>query len=211
MSETLDIGKRIELISMDAHFEEISIGLYEQQGDGKPVYLVHTYSTKDGAQERVAFLLATMKTLGGLESDEEGRLYFACGSDHALAIKRVFIDSAKVSPEEEVVARPLSIHDRKTGLEVAANSLGDGRYRVGVEGNPEESLRRITAIARGLAKLGEMETNDEQTDSATFACGKSHDALVGLLLIRAPNVRAAIREAEMLASRGVLSAPSAQE
>ena len=33
-------------------------------------------------------------------------------------------------------------------------------------------------------------------------------ALVGLLLIRAPNVRAAMREAEQMAARGVLSAPS---
>ena len=35
--------------------------------------------------------------------------------------------------------------------------------------------------------------------------------LIGLLLVRAPNVRAAVREAESLANRGVLSAPSAQE
>jgi len=38
-----------------------------------------------------------------------------------------------------------------------------------------------------------------------------HDVLVGLLLPRAVNVRAAIREEEMSQTRGVLTAPSAQE
>ncbi len=43
-----------------------------------------------------------------------------------------------------------------------------------------------------------------------FGCGTPHDALMGLLLYRALNARAALRETEMMASRGVLAAPSAQ-
>ena len=38
-----------------------------------------------------------------------------------------------------------------------------------------------------------------------------HGALIGLLLVRAPNVRAALREYEEVASRGTLAAPSQQE
>jgi hypothetical protein len=79
------------------------------------------------------------------------------------------------------------------------------------EGDPEDGPRRIAAITRGLAKLGEMETYDDQIDKVTFACGQSHDALIGLLLIRAPNVRAVMREVEMMAARGVLAAPGAQQ
>ena len=44
-----------------------------------------------------------------------------------------------------------------------------------------------------------------------FPCGESHDQLIGLLLVRAQNLRAVLREEEMKASRGVLAAPSAQE
>jgi hypothetical protein len=44
-----------------------------------------------------------------------------------------------------------------------------------------------------------------------FGCKQTHDSLVGLLLVRALNVRAVLREQEMTASRGVLSAPSAQK
>ena len=44
-----------------------------------------------------------------------------------------------------------------------------------------------------------------------FVCAWPHDALMGLLLPRALNVRAVLREEEMAASRGTLVAPSAQK
>ena len=37
MPQTLDLGERIELVSMDPHFHDISIGLYRQD-DGGPAY-----------------------------------------------------------------------------------------------------------------------------------------------------------------------------
>ncbi|UCH47777.1 MAG: hypothetical protein JSU95_17270 [Betaproteobacteria bacterium] len=210
MSHTPFIGKRVELVSMDPHFHDISIGLYEQQHQGKPAYLVHTYSHKEGADKRISSVVETMKIFGGLESGDDGLLRFPCGDEHALAIKRVFLDSCKVAPRSDVTTHPLRIHDKKSGCDVTADSVGNGEYRLKIEGNPDDGPRRIAAIARGLARLGEMETYDDQIDRVTFACGQSHDALIGLLLIRAPNVRAAMREAEMMAARGVLAAPSAQ-
>ena len=60
-------------------------------------------------------------------------------------------------------------------------------------------------------RLGEMEEVDSQPNQTRFSCGQEHDDLIGLLLVRAPNVRAAMREAEDMALRGVLAAPSAQE
>ena len=71
--------------------------------------------------------------------------------------------------------------------------------------------RRVATIARGLIRLGEMEEVADQPNQVRFGCGYSHDALIGLLLVRAPNVRTAMREVEAMASRGVLSAPSTQE
>ena len=209
MGRTLDIGRRIELVSMDPHFQNISIGLYEQR-HRKPAYLVHTYSGQPGARERIRFLVQTMTAFGGLESDGNGLLRFPCGERHELAIKRVFLDGCKVAPQSEIGEHPLRIHDKRSRCDVTAVSMGQGHYELRIEGNPDAGPRRVTAIARGLARLGEMRTDDERTDSVSFACGQSHDALVGLLLIRAPNVRAAMREAEMMAARGVLSAPSAQ-
>jgi hypothetical protein len=45
----------------------------------------------------------------------------------------------------------------------------------------------------------------------TFDCGHEHDAMVGLLLQSAPNVRAVMREFEMNAAKGVLLAPGSQK
>ena len=45
MGRTVDIGRRIELVSMDPHFHNISIGLYRQSRPAGPEFLIHTYST----------------------------------------------------------------------------------------------------------------------------------------------------------------------
>ena len=48
MRRVVDIGRRIELIPIDPHFHDITIGLYRQQtvdattGKDFPVFLVHT-------------------------------------------------------------------------------------------------------------------------------------------------------------------------
>jgi hypothetical protein len=44
-----------------------------------------------------------------------------------------------------------------------------------------------------------------------FACGHDHDALVGMLLPRAVNVRDTLREEEQIAARGLLTAPGSGE
>ena len=56
MSQTLDIGKRIELVSMDRHFHDISLGLYCLDGADGAEFLVHSYSRLAGVPERVAFV-----------------------------------------------------------------------------------------------------------------------------------------------------------
>lgn len=65
MGQTRYIGKRIELVTMDPFFHDISIALYRQEQNRRSVFLVHSYSGKQGTRERIDFLVATMKTLGG--------------------------------------------------------------------------------------------------------------------------------------------------
>ena len=209
MARTVAIGQRIELVSMDPHFHDISIALYRQEDGEGPEYLVHTYSGREGAPGRIAFVRSAMATLGGLQSTAAGLLRFPCGAPHHLGIKRVFLEACKLASATAVEARPLSIFDRKCSRNILASSCGDGVYRIAAEGGEEGAERRIAAIAGGLIKLGEME--DRHTDEVGFSCGHAHDAMVGLLLVRAPNVRAALREQEAAAARGTLTAPSQQE
>ena len=217
MGRIVDIGRRIELIPIDPHFHDITIGLYRQQivdpttGTDFPAFLVHTYSQMTGATERIAEIGRTMQTLGGMLKTSEGLLYFPCKDPHQAACRRVFLEAGKLAPNTHTEPRPLHILDKKSQLTITVDSTGNGTYQVSANGEGRGAARRISAIAGGLMKLGEMEeVATDKNDTVRFGCGHSHDALIGLLLIRAPNVRIALREAEMSASRGVLSAPSQQ-
>jgi hypothetical protein len=210
MGQIVDIGKRIELVPMDPHFHDITIALYQQGQDESPLFLVHTYSRMEGAQGRIQFAIETMTHLGNLVEDTNRLLRFPCEAAHQLACRRAFLESCKLSPNDSVEPRPLHILDKKSGLTITVTSLGDGIYQVTADGEGRRADRRISAIAGGLIKLGEMDEVDGTLDKVAFPCGHSHDALLGLLLIRAPNVRAIVREQEMAATRGILAAPSQQ-
>jgi hypothetical protein len=206
---TGDIGKRIELVPMDPHFHDITLGLYQQSTEAGPAFRVHTYSSIPGAQDRVAFVERAMSTLGGMQHIGDGVLLlrFGCGNQHVLAARRVFLEACKLAPSAPLELRGLSIFDKKSGQNIDVLSKGSGAYDVTAGGS---DAARASAIAGGLAKLGEMSKSETKATEVTFPCGQSHDALVGVLLVRALNVRAVLREEEMVASRGTLAAPSAQ-
>ena len=217
MRRIVDIGRRIELVPIDPHFHDITIGLYRQQsvntttGKEMSCFLVHTYSNIAGATERIENVCQAMQTLGGMEKTPDGLLYFPCGSAHQAGCRRVFLEACKLASNTDAEPRPLNILDRKSKLTITVDSTGDGVYRVTADGEGRRAARRISAIAGGLLKLGEMEeVETDSKDTVAFDCAHVHDALVGLLLVRAPNVRITLREEEMSATRGVLSAPSQQ-
>ena len=217
MRRIVDIGRRIELVPIDPHFHDITIGLYRQQtvdaatGKDFPAFLVHTYSQISGAVGRIESVRQAMQTLGGMLRTADGLLYFACNSAHEAACRRVFLEACKLTSDTLAEPRPLSILDKKSQLTITVDSTGKGVYRVTAESEGRAAARRISAIAGGLMKLGEMESIEtDAKDTVAFGCAMSHDALIGLLLTRAPNVRVVLREEEMEASRGVLAAPSQQ-
>ncbi len=210
MAHIEDLGERIELVSMDPHFHDISIGLYERRDGDAFRFLPHTYSQLDGAGARIDFLVEAMMTLGGLErtSNGGGGLRFPCGAEHALGCRRVFLEACKVAPGTPLEAKPLSIFDKKSERTVTVTSDGGGTYQLSADGPEDGRHRRVGAIAKGLVKLAQMDSVAD--DQVRFAYGHAHDAMIGLLLARALNVRAAMREQEDQATRGVLAAPSAQ-
>lgn len=195
---------------MDPHCSDISIGLYRADDADRPVGLPHSYSSKPEARERVRFLAHAMSVLGGLEQVEGGdpQVAFRCRTWHALAAKRLFLEAAKHDPAEPLAPRALTVPDTRTEQTIRLEPLGGGRYAVQADGASDEVPSRAPAIAAALAKLAELEIED---DVVAFPCGHEHDALIALMLTRAQNLRAVLREEETRASRGVLVAPSAQE
>ena len=197
---------------MDSHFHEISLGLYQLGSDDDASFLVHTYAGRRGGTERVEFVAAAMASLGGMsvEAQEASRVRFPCGSEHQFACRRNFLEAAKLPTGSELGARPLEIYDKKTDQTIDVQSRGEGEYLVRAGGDEDKQRRRAAVAALGLSRLGEMELVADTSDQIRFGCGTPHDALIGLLLGRALNVRTAMREVEAQAARGVLAAPSAQ-
>jgi hypothetical protein len=210
MGMTLELGKRIELVSMDPHFHNITLALYRQEQAGRPEYLVHTYSRRDGSHQRIESLRHSMAILGELVLEGDW-LHFACAFEHQAAARRTFLETAKQSPDIPIAPKPLSVLDKKSGRNIAATGLGSGEYQITADGPEEGKPARIDAVMGGLIKLAEVQPVEGSPGKLRFPCGKPHDALIGLLLPRALNVRAILREEESSGGRGLLVAPSQQK
>ncbi|HSI79150.1 MAG TPA: hypothetical protein VK919_00725 [Solirubrobacterales bacterium] len=207
-----DLGRRVELVPMDRHYGEISIGLYVRDTPEGPVATVHSYSGKQGVGERLESVAAALTSLGGLEPLENPlELRFPCGTWHAAAAKRLFVEACKQDPSASVEPRPLRGTDSRSGQVIVVEPLGDGAYEVQSDGATDETPSRAPAIARAIAKLAELSLAEGDHPVVSFPCGQPHDPLIGLLLVRAQNLRQILREEELEASRGVLAAPSQQE
>ena len=204
------LGDRIELISMDKFCHDISIGLYERYSiSGDLEYVVHTYSVKEGVATRLNYLRHSMEVLGSMSVSPSGGLHFSCGGQHRLACKRIFIEACKLSNDVSCEVRPLSVYDKKSNSDIFLTFQNDGLYKVSTTGEDDLAKRRVETVANGLRKLTDM-SSGENSDEVVFDCGKRHDSLIGLMLIRALNVRAVLREESQAAEQGVLAAPSAQ-
>lgn len=209
----LELGHRVQLQSMDPHCADITIGLYEHADEaGRPRYQLHSYSRHPGTAARLDFLAEAMARLGGMQrvAGSAPRLCWPCGDRHLSAAKRVFVEACKLSKPEQLTPRPLRLEDPKLPGVVVVAPEGSGRYRLTAAADGTGDEARLKAICAGYLKLAEMDRWDASETGVRFGCGAPHDALMGLLLYRALNARAALRETEMMASRGVLAAPSAQ-
>mgnify|MGYP001253113896 CR=1 FL=1 len=213
IQQTLELGRRIELYSMDQHCHNISLALYCRQIGQAQHVLVHTYSLVDGARQRVNDVTNALMVRTGLElvNDGEGWLRFPCDGFHQRALTRTFLDVCKFVLDDGLEAEPLKRIDKKAGCHLIAKNLGQGVYRFDAEESSEAGQKRAEAMTRGFVKLCGMEPIAGHGNQAAFSCGVSHDNLIGSLMFRAQNLRAVMREEAMNASRGVLSSPSQQE
>jgi hypothetical protein len=204
---------RVELVGMDPQCADISVALYRRTGVDVPLAVVHTYSDKPGAAQRVARIAEAMRVLGGMQAHTEDpatSVAFPCGAWHASAARRVFLEAVKLDQALPLEPRPLVIVDRKTGQTITAEKHGSGSYELVAEGVEEGVPSRAPVATRGMRKLAELPTPESETAFA-FDCEHDHDALVGLLLPRAVNVRDTLREEEQIAARGLLAAPGTGE
>jgi hypothetical protein len=121
------------------------------------------------------------------------------------------LETIKLPPAVPNAPKPLTVLDKKSGRNITAASQGGGRYQITADGPEDGKAARIDGVVGGLVKLAEVVLVEGSPGQFAFPCGSSHDALVGLLLPRALNVRAILREEESAGGRGLLVAPSQQK
>ena len=101
MPVRIDLGQRVELVSVDPSFHDISVGLYRKDAGDGPFAVVHSYSGKPGVDTRIALIRTAMRVLGGLEDvaeDPDQGLRLPCRGWHNAAMKRLFLDCFRVDP-----------------------------------------------------------------------------------------------------------------
>ncbi|MCH2201500.1 MAG: hypothetical protein MK102_06000 [Fuerstiella sp.] len=210
MGKLLELGRRLEIHSMDKHCHDISVALYRQDMEC-PQFLVHTYSESEESATRVRFIRQALIRMIGLEpADRPNWLQFPCRKIHQRALKRTFLDLCKLETEAPLEAKSLEAFDKKAAGNLRVVSMGDGAYRTEAVEETEAGQKRSRALARGFAKLCELRADDADPLRFTFECQSSHDSLVGMLMFRAQNVRSSMQEEDAAAGRGVLAPPSQQ-
>lgn len=190
MALTTDIGRRVEIVNIDT-FKDITIALYQQQSDQGPVYLVHTYSSLEGADDRIAFVVKAMTVLGGLVSGGEDprTVRFPCGHDHLPACRQLFMRACQIDQTQPLEALPLVSFDKKSDQEMTFEPLGAGQYRLTGIGTDDKQNKRLKTISKLIVKRGGLTLTNENIHLLQTSCGEDHDALLGLLLYILQRVR----------------------
>ena len=195
-----DLGRCIELISIDPNFNNISIGLYEKNG----IYTVWSFSKVTGIKERIEEVRYQLINLGGMESISG--TYNKAKYPNNQVFERPMKFLIKQAVEKPANYRhstgPIKIKDLRSPLEITitpkqanssniyevsaslpATEKNSGDSVSGVHTKPEI---RINAIIRGLIKYGNMERVDNT--SVKFSNGEKLDNLVRLILPYARNI-----------------------
>ena len=209
-----ELGRRIELVAMDPHFHDITVALHRAVGaDGGPAYHINSYSTRPGAHERLAGIVAAMQEVGGMDAAPESplRVRFACGAAHEQATRRAFIEACKLDPGQPLEARPMELYDKKTDATIRVIAEGGdllprhGRLRTAprwCDGSPP--WREVWRSWPAWNRFPLPSTRCASPAATIIIC------LVAMLLKLALNARGVLREQELAAARGVLAAPSQQ-
>ena len=180
-------GRCLELIPLDPHFHDISVGLYLKDN----VATVWTFSRKPGVEDRIRQIRDRLVALGGLQPVEgtHDQITPPCGQLHSRPTRFLMMQAVERSPDFAPPTGGAAVRDLKSGLSLGTESREiDGRvvYYVTAEGEAPNKAARIRAITSGFVRYGDMEKTDD--GGIAFPCGYRHDELVRLVLSYARNV-----------------------
>ena len=182
-------GPCLEMIPMDPHFHNISIGFYVKDGIGT----VWTYSQKPGAPERVRAIRDLMVAQGDMAAIEgtPHQAKFPCGYLHVKPVRFLLMQAVEKNPDYLLPEGVMSVQDTRSKMVITLTGRQEPDryvYTITGDGNAPNPAIRLASIVNGFVKYGEM-LKVSPTEVA-FPCGARHDGLARLLLPYARNISA---------------------
>jgi len=182
-------GRCLELVAVDPHFHEITVGLYEKDS----VLTVWSYGAKPGVNDRLRQIRDRLVRLGGLlpVEDTHNQATLPCDRIHVHPLQLLVTQAVEKSPHREIPTGDIAVKDLRSPLLLKAKPRREsGRwvYMISAEGEAERPELRVRATMAGLIRHGEMQLTGPT--EVAFSCGARHDELVRLLLPYARNIRA---------------------
>ena len=205
VTDTLDrLGNCIELITIDPHFHEISVGLYQKEG----ILSLWSFNEREGVEGRLRQVRDQLVALGGLSPlpRNNTRANFPCGYMHLRPLKFLMAHAVEKPPDFRLPDDDISVKDMKSGMTLYADGYeveGRWAYKIRGEGEAKNPAARIRAAARGFVRYGEMEQIGDI--EVSFNCGNRHDALMRVVFPYARNVSGTEDQLEADALRGQLT------
>jgi hypothetical protein len=189
VAEVKRLGSCIELVSLDPHFHDVSVGLFIKNG----VMTVSSYSSIDGIKDRIEVIRDRCVRLGDVETVEGTTDQLRLGSDLVLdrALKFMFTAAVEKDPASDPPSGRITTPDTKTKLLFVLNGAEeDGQYvyTVSAEGESERAEMRIRAVVGGFMRYSGCVRVDK--NKFAFSDGKKYDNFARLVLPLARNVSA---------------------
>ena len=204
-AEVIDrYGRCLELVPIDPHFHDVSVGLY-MKGD---LFTVWTYSRTPGVERRVEQIRGQLVALGGLlpVDGTHDQVKSPCDNLHARPMRFLMARAVGKDPDYTHPGGGMTIKDTKTKLVLNFEGRQEGSrwvYRVSGEGEAPNPAMRLRMVVAGFVRYGEMEKVSDT--EVTFECGQRHDALLRLLMPYSRNVTAVESSMEAEDLRGQMT------
>ena len=205
VTETLrQLGNCLELVSMDPHFHNISVGLYVKDG----LCTVHTFSRAEGVADRLKEIRDQMAALGGVSPVEgsDNQFVFPCGQIHERPVRFLLVQAVGKSPEYAHPTGDMRVKDSRSDLVLYANGHESDEqyvYQISAQGEHKNPALRLRMVVAGFLRYGEM---DKVADTeVAFPCGQRHDALMRLVLPYSRNISAVETMMDAEALRGQMT------
>lgn len=184
-----ELGTCIELVSIDPHFHQVSVGLFIKSG----VLTVFSYSRLPGIEDRIEQIRDRCIQLGDVKAVDGTNDQLRLISDLYLdrALRFMFTAAVEKDPAAAIPTGRITAPDTKTKLTFVITGAQEGDkyvYTVSAEGEAERAEMRIRAAVGGFIKYSNCARVDK--DKFSFEDGRKYDNFARLILPLARNVSA---------------------